>query len=149
MSKPQEPISEQIEFIEFWCYIAHELGSSRLTINHSASSIHKLIDCNSDSKEYLRQAIKESYKQSHCSHLRAPINIEAVLDILGETAYALRGDQRDDLFDIELLEEIAWYINSRYSHCITIKQHKPERTCKKARLISFPNYKIRHANARL
>lgn len=156
MSKTRKPAKnpaghiESLEFIRFWLFIAQQLGSSRLKINAGAVNIHELIDQGNDAKDYLKTAIKESYKRSQCNHLRSTISIDSVLDILGETAFALRHNHRDDLFDIELLEEIAWYIDARYKIHLVIEAHDiKSKSTKQGQLVSFPNYKIRAANTRL
>lgn len=151
MSRAGNSEAYPIQFNLFWRRVANELGTSRLRINKLANSIHHFLDRDSDSKLYLRELIKKSYKLSRCQHLASPISLEVVLDLLGETAHQLRGEQRDDLFDIELLEEIAWHISERYSAELksllpAAKQTKPTSTC--AQIISFPNYKIRRANNR-
>ncbi len=133
-------------FTDFWRTIANELGSSRLKINARATSIHKFIDRNSDHKEYLRQAIQQSYKRSHCNHLRDTINLESVLDILGEIAFELQGAQADDLLDIELLEEIAWLIGERFQLALPVQENS---TQSQVQVVSLDKAKIRRANLRL
>ena len=145
MSKSQQRLIDPLEFKEFWTYIGRELGNSRLRINPKAKDIHNFIDPSNDAKEYLKHAIKESYKRSDCTNLRSKINVNLILDILGETAYKLRSNHRDDLFDIELLEEIAWHISDRYQHCLVIK--KISESC--GQIVSFPDHRIRIANSRL
>ena len=157
MTKSRKPnsdaIADPIQFIEFWSLIASELGSSRLRINADATTIHELISQDSDARVYLRDAIKKSYKLSKCQHLRSPISVIAVLDVLGETAYELQGEKADDLFDIELLEEIAWHISHRYPPHSFTEQHANSDAqtlitgkAKPAQVVSFPNYKTRRAN---
>jgi len=136
-----------ISFMAFWQFMACELGSSRLRINNSAKSIREFIHTGSDHKNYLRDVIQQSYKRSHCHHLKAPINIDIVLDILGETAYDLQGKSCDDLLDIELLEEIAWHIGERFSQHIELPS-KAQKS-KTADVVSLPGAKIRRANSRL
>lgn len=147
MSKLNKPNYPKVSFFEFWLFIARELGDSHLTVNPKAGDIHGLLAADSDTKDFLRKAIKKSYKQSKCNYLEAPVNIEVVLDVLGETAYALRDNQRDDLFDIELLEEIGWLISQRYGHYLELDE-EPKKEAD-GHVISFPNYKIRQANTRL
>ena len=144
------------QFVEFWLHVASELGTSRLHINRRAKSIKDLIHRNSDAPTYLHDAIRKTYKASKCQSLNSPICLESVLDILGETAYILQGEQADDLLDIELLEEIVWVICNQYVNQIscllnsggeyhqTSKAEQPQ--CK---IVSFPNYKIRKANSNL
>ena len=173
MKRSQIKQLEPIRFFDFWHLVANELGTSRLRINPSAKTIHEFLDRDSDAREYLQAAIRKSYKLSRCQHLASPISIDCVLDILGETAYALQGDQRDDLFDIELLEEIAWHISNRYLPYLDCehaagevdrsdptgtglgKNGPGEGLGKRpgikgtAQIVSFPYYKIRRANSRL
>ena len=139
-----------LEFKDFWTYISGQLGNSRLHINSNAQNIKEFIDPHDDSKEYLKTSIRESYKRSNCHHLRSEICVNAVLDILGETAYSLHRNNCDDLFDIELLEEIAWHIIDRYRHLLQIKQSTPQskNLNKSARVASFPDYRIKRANSR-
>jgi hypothetical protein len=134
-------------FADFWQLIASELGSSRLKINSTAQSISTFIDSSGDQKDYLRDVIKQSYKRSQCYHLRDAIDLEAVLDILGETAYALQGQHADDLMDIELLEEIAWLIGERF--WVNVQPPKTPVAPKAARVVNLSDSKIRRANAKL
>jgi len=140
--------TNQLEFAQFWEFIASQIGDSRLTLNHSAAKIEYFMQVDCDPKNCLRSVSIESYKRSNCKNLRSPIDLNVVLDVLGETAFSLRGESRDDLFDIELLEEVAWHIASRYSALIEInnpsltEQNQPK-------ILSFPNYRIRKANTRL
>ena len=135
-------------FTDFWQVVASQLGSSKLKVNLKATSIGTFVESSGDQKDYLREVIKLSYKRSHCYHLRDTIDLEAVLDILGETAYELQGQQADDLLDIELLEEIAWLIGERF----WLEQIQDSATgdqCHKARILSLCNIRIRRANAKL
>jgi len=124
------------------------MGSSHLRINVNAKSIHDFV---SPDSEFLREIVRNSYSRSHCYNLNSMLDMNTVLDILGEQAYGLRGDVSDDLLDIELLEEIAWHIGERYSHCLEIK--KLPREGRKRRyfnnVIDFPARKIKQANAKL
>lgn len=151
-SRSDSATSTGPQFIEFWLHVASELGTSRLHINKSAKSIKNVIHPNSDAPTYLHDAIKKSYKFSQCQHLTSPINLESVLDILGETAYVLQGEQADDLLDIELLEEIAWVIGSRYAEHIktSLNANQPKDSdSSQCQIVSFPNYKIRKANSNI
>ncbi len=149
--------SKGIKFIDFWVLVANELGQARLHVNPSATSLERFIRVNSDVRTYLHSAIKESYASSGCQHLGSDISLEAVLDILGETAYQLQKDNSGDLFDIELLEEIAWLICDRFANQVRelVKRSEAWQCEQKgnganaATVISFPSYKIRKANARL
>jgi len=145
-----------VSFRSFWQYIAQELGDAWLGLNAEAHNLKEFIELSYDPKEYMRQVIMQSYKRSGCCGLDSEISVDAVLDILGEIAFSLRGERRDDLFDIELLEEIAWHIGNRFSHLIECNQKElndidPERhtTVECAPVVSFPKYRIRKANAQL
>lgn len=144
-----------LSFIVFWRFIASEIGSSRLKINEKADSIKNLIDDTSDPKEYLKNIIMQSYKRSKCNHLRDTVDLNSILDVLGETAFELQGQQADDLLDIELLEEIAWLLCERYQHALNLpeKDSRNPDDCKQtgskdngARVISLSKAKIIKSN---
>lgn len=144
--------TSSLRFVDFWLSVAQELGSSRLDINHEAHSIKSIFAANSDHRDYLREVVRQSYLRSQCKKLSDAIDLHTVLDILGETAFELKGQQADDLMDIELLEEIAWVISQRYAHHIVIQadpdtSHAPTKPA--ARLISLSKIKTRRANRRL
>jgi hypothetical protein len=141
-----------VHFDEFWRRVAADLGNSRVRTSESAKTIHEFIDKDSDCKPYLIELITKSYKLSKCQHLGSSLRLELVLDLLGKTAYQLQDNQTDDLFDIELLEEIAWHISSRYSSQIkVILENNTPQTSKhlQAQIVSFPNYKIKRSNIKL
>ena len=141
---------DKLEFIYFWQNVANEVGSSRLKLNLNAKSINDLIAANSDAKKFLHQAIKDTYRLSRCHNLYSPIDLDAVLDILGQIAFDLRDAEKDDLFDIELLEEIAWHVSLVYPKGATkeMDNDSTDTSSKKSCVISFPEYKIRQANSR-
>ncbi|MBX2849720.1 MAG: hypothetical protein KTR16_15460 [Acidiferrobacterales bacterium] len=124
------------------------MGSSHLHINVNAKSIHEFV---SPDSQFLREIVRNSYSRSRCYNLNSILDINVVLDILGEQAYGLKGDVSDDLLDIELLEEIAWHIGERYRHCLNIPKPPIKRANKRYRnnVIDFPSRKIRQANAKL
>jgi hypothetical protein len=147
---------KSVGFRSFWLQVASELGEARLHLDGSAHNLDDFIMDDSDVRIYLHKAIRATYRDSHCQHLDSPISLECVLDTLGETAYKLQNEQVGDLFDIELLEEIAWLICDRYADQVTAllarcdawqPPEPPDRNS--ALVISFPDYKIRRANARL
>lgn len=148
MREPPYPNIQQIEYRHFWEFIAKQIGDSRLTLNHSATKVENFMQLDCDPKNCLRSVSIESYKRSKCKNLNSPVDLNVVLDVLGETAYSLRGQSRDDLFDIELLEEVAWHIANRYSSLIHIEQPNKD-SGTQAKILSFPDYRIRRANSRL
>lgn len=156
MSKATPPYEQQgrksVCFTHFWQTVADQLPHVRLHINKDATTINEYISQHSDIYSYLHRAIKQSFKLSHCQNLNSPLSMEVVLDVLGETAFTLQNEHSGDLFDVELLEEIAWLICDRYPEQIselTSREAAWQAKPKKAAVISFPNYKIRKANARL
>ena len=150
--------SKKVSFLSFWQFIAKELGNSRLKINSNAHSIHNLLIADGVQKAYLRDAIKRSYKANQCHHLGSSISVISVLDILGETAYQLQLKRQDDLFDIELLEEIAWHISQRFADHFESKEKSYDNYSDQGpqlknsqpvnNVCSLPKAKIRRANNR-
>lgn len=158
----QDSPSRVVSFLDFWLLIGEQLGNAKLKINAKAGNIHQLIDKSSDHTQQLREVIMQSYKRSRCYHLGAPIDLIAVLDILGETAYQLHGQELDDLLDIELLEEIAWCISERFASLIEpeieayyapMQSLRADRSRQNqqhvAEVISLPRVKIKRANRQL
>ncbi|GHA00726.1 hypothetical protein GCM10008090_07140 [Arenicella chitinivorans] len=155
MNKQSAPNSENttgtLSFLEFWLVAAQELGDARLKINPNAQSAKQLLAANSDHREFLPKILLQSYQRSRCQHLRDTINLNVVLDVLGETAYSLKGQQADDLLDIELLEELAWIISQRYLHHLDIPQSTQSNIDggTNTRIIALDKVKILQANRRL
>ena len=144
-----------ISFHDFWLFIASEMGDAWLRLNEDANHLKDFIDHSYDPKEYLRKIILDSYKISRCTSLHDAIDMDCVLDLLGETAFTLRGERRDDLFDIELLEEVAWHIGNRFAHLLKVNSDSaehpagnPEQENENGVVVSFPRYRIRKANSR-
>lgn len=146
--------------------ISNELGNARLVLNPKAKNIGGFIHRRSDVQSYLHDTIRKSFKLSRCQNLSEPIDLAVVYDLLGEAAYKLQRQDNCDLFDIELLEEVAWLIADRYSlHVAEMvemdaqrsgreklhyeRAHKRPKPNKKAAIVSFPRFKIRKANALL
>lgn len=145
--------TESIKFIEFWRFIASELGNSQCLLNPRANRIKDFLDNDNDHRSFFKDVVAQSYVRCGCHHLKDKIDVNVVLDILGETAYSLQGAYADDLLDIELLEEICWLICQQYpmhietpslpSTQIDIRLKKSHH---KAPVVSLPNIKIRIAN---
>ena len=130
--------------MNFWQYIASQIGSARLQINKDADSINDFIDPDCG---FIKDIIRTSYSKSKCYHLQSSIDLNLLLDSLGEHAYQLNEKLDADLFDIELLEEIAWHIGERFLICVKIQNQSQKKTS--AQVISLPDAKIRRANALL
>ena len=122
------------------------MGNVRIQINDNASSINGFIHPDSD---FIKDIIRKSYTQSKCYHLESPINVNEILDILGEHAYQLNENLAADLLDIEFLEEIAWHIGERFINHIDLPKTKQNNHKKAAHVISLPAAKTRKANLRL
>lgn len=142
----------KVAFADFWLMVAHEVGDARLHLDENARTLEEFIHERSDVRDYLHSAIRECYKNSACQNLRSPICLESVLDVLGNTAWKLQQEPHGDLFDIELLEEIAWLICDRYASQITelvarSAAWQPSSNSRPAQVVSFPDYKIRRKNA--
>ena len=126
------------------------MGNIGLAINQNAMSINEFVSPESD---FLRDIIRASYTRSRCYHLHSTININEVLDILGERAYQLNNQQSNghpsgDLLDIELLEEIAWHINERFINFVNLPTRKNINRSS-AQVINLPSVRIRRANRQL
>lgn len=106
-----------LPFLDFWCVIANEVGDHRLEIDPSAKCVAQLFPENSVHPEHLKRLVLGSLKR-HAGGLDQIIDLTRLLDELGSAAWELRQNDLDDLFDIELLEEIAWHISTRYPHLI-------------------------------
>ena len=116
--------TEPIKFIEFWRFIAKELGDSQCLLNPQANRIKDFLDSDNDYRSFFKDVVAQSYVRCSCHHLKDTIDVNVVLDVLGETAYSLQGAHADDLLDIELLEEICWLICQQYPRHI---EHPPYR----------------------
>ena len=143
-----------VSFLDFWTIVATELGHARLHLDTQASDLNGFILERSDVRTYLHRAIKRTYRESHCQNLNSPIVFECVLDVLGETAFQIQQDKSGDLFDIELLEEIAWLICDRFSDQVTqlvarCQAWTPAPQRNSAKILSFTDHKIRRENLRL
>ena len=122
------------------------MGNVRIQLNDNASSINDFIHPDS---HFIKKIIRESYTLSKCYHLESPVNVNKILDILGQHAYQLNENLAADLLDIEFLEEIAWHISERFINHIDLSQEKKRHNKTTAHIISFPAAKIRKANSRL
>ena len=140
-----------LRFTCFWQFIAKNLGDSRLLIRHKANSIETFLAPNSDHREFLRDVIVTSYFECNCCSIEDTIDINTILDVMGEAAYELQGRNKDDLMDIELLEEIAYLIRQHYFYLIDmptlVESKSPDDNI--AAIVDFSSKKIRRANAKL
>ena len=151
-----------ISFRKFWQLCAHQLGDSRFTFDHSASTITDMNHSVITSETLIKDLIMVCYRRSQCQHLDSPIDLNATFDVLGETAYKLQGQRQDDLLNIELLEEIGWCANQFYENStqntssheeprlktvVTPSKTVSKDTISQARVVSLSKAKLRRANA--
>ncbi len=101
-------------FRRFWSFCAEELGSARLQVNSQSSCLEEFCGLSQFDVTLLKDVLKQSYKRSKCKNLDSAIDLDATLDVLGETAFSLQGKHAADLLDIELLEEVGWCVNAIY-----------------------------------
>ena len=102
-------------FRRFWVYCADELGSARLQVDSSATKLESFCGNQQFALPSLKEVLRASYKRSRCKNLDSRIDLDATLDVLGEAEFMLQGQSKDDLLDIELLEEVGWCINTVYA----------------------------------
>lgn len=141
---------KSLSFIDFWLFIARQVGACRLDLNPNAKNLDELFTKNAVHPQHLKQVITNSLphktKNSQLPALKGFIDLCQLLDALGETAFELRQSSADDLLDIELLEEIAWYISERFSHHIsgpsaTGNKTEQDHDQDSAELVYFANFK--------
>lgn len=96
--------------------------------------------------DYLKNIVASSLENGK-GKLNQPINLTLLLDSLGESAWRMRTQNCDDLFDIELLEEIAWHIATRFPHLIEMPIIS-DTTCEQPqhKVLSIQQYKILRKN---
>lgn len=137
----------KVSYLDFWLFIASQLGTARLHLYAEATSFSQLFIQPSDPQHHLRRAIEQSYHASGCRSFRSPVDLFTALDALGEAAYQLRGNQADDLLDIELLEEIAWLITTHFGYLLTLPEHEHGQQ-NRSQVVSLANVRISRANSR-
>ncbi|MCH2189795.1 MAG: hypothetical protein MK188_02570 [Gammaproteobacteria bacterium] len=108
---------DPLTFLGFWIVMSEGIGNNRLELNPKAKAIDEMFLSDNLYQEHIKLLIQNTLNDKSKS-LKQPIDINQVLDALGETAYSLRQNQADDLYEIELLEEIAWHINEKYGHLV-------------------------------
>jgi hypothetical protein len=147
---------QTVPFLDFWVSITEHLGDAHGVIDPKTKTTQALFSSFDDQLGLLKNVILESYALNKCHHIKSPLNVNTVLDILGSKAFELHLKQADDLLDIELLEEICWLICQHFSHLIEIPVFNRRREMDEsnlgntsANIISLPKTKIRIANSKL
>jgi hypothetical protein len=147
---------QTLSFLEFWVLITEHLGDSHGVIDPKTKTTQALFSNFDDQLGLLKSVVSDSYTLNKCHHIKSPINVNYVLDILGNKAFELQMKQADDLLDIELLEEICWLICQHYAHLIEFPEFNREDESRasdpnatSAAIISLPKTKIRIANSKL
>jgi len=113
----QPPLS----FREFWLSMQNLVGESSITLETQASTIKEFIDNTKQPFSFSQELIIRSYKASDCVNLESNIDLNSVLDVMGDIAWNLKLNSNDDLMSVELLEEIAHYISTLYKEQIKPK----------------------------
>jgi len=108
-----------------------------------------LFNKNAVHPEHLKQLVLNSLA-NNSGKLTQAINLTDLLDDLGETAYRLRKSSTDDLFDIELLEEIAWHISERFLYLVNMPTTCADKDANlnTTSVVSLAKFKITRANRR-
>ncbi len=104
-------------FSDFWGTVCDQLGDHRIAINCCADSKRDLLDAESLHPEFVKELIYACFDRSQKTKQHR-VDFCMLLDHMGILAHGMRESQSDDLLDIELLEEIAWVINTHYPYCI-------------------------------
>jgi len=144
-------------FGDFWGTVCDQIGDHRISINSSAESKQDLLDAESLHPEFVKELVYACFERSQKSKNHR-VDFCALLDHMGSLAYCMRESYSDDLLDIELLEEIAWVINTHFPYCIDssvlarqldshdLIESSIERTT--PTVISIKNYRSKSANQR-
>lgn len=132
-------------FRDVWCFLSEQIGECRLLVKRNANNLNAFLKAQENNPGFMRQLITETYKRNQCANLDSSISIEIMFDVLGEKAAELKQTQKDDLADIELLEEIGWHLQQRYPFKKPSK-NKPEN--QSAKVICLSTIKTRIQNSR-
>lgn len=112
ISNNRDEIRRRISFKSFWVGIERLLGDSNIVLEIDAQNIKDFIIHTKQAHEFSKDLIQRSYRASNCTNLGSPIDLNKVLDIMGEIVWTMRLDSNDDLLSVELLEEIALHIST-------------------------------------
>ena len=150
MSKAAGKATGIVSFIRFWQYCERHLGSAKLQLDTQANNLQNLCGDGTFALDPIKPIIRKSFKASHCQRLQDPICLNSTLDILGEIAFTLRDSERDDLLDIELLEEIGWCICQLYQDDVKFKEPQPSSTSQasSAQVFKLNQFKSKCAQSR-
>ena len=129
-------------FKQVWCFLSEQIGECHLAVNNSATSLNDFL---LPQQGFIKQVMQEVYKRNQCSNLNSLLNIDTTFDVLGEKAAELKQTKKDDLADIELLEEIGWHLQQRYLLNKKTNQKKDNET---AKIISLSSVKTKIQNSR-
>ena len=150
--KTSSQLSQSVSFLKFWFFVTEQLGDSHGSIDPNLKTAQAFFSHFSDQQGLLKEIIIASYSLNKCRHLKDSIDVNLVLDLLGQKAFELKIMHADDLLDIELLEEIGWLISQHFAQFIDIptlnnSTDKCDNTA--SPIISLPRAKIRRANRQL
>lgn len=104
-------------FSDFWRTVCDQLGDHRIAINSCAEGKRDLLNAESLHPDFVKELVYACFDRSQKTK-KHRVDVSALLDHMGILAHGMRESYSDDLLDIELLEEIAWVINTHFPHCI-------------------------------
>jgi hypothetical protein len=122
ISNNTNEIERSLSFRQFWLNIESLVGSNNIALEVNAKHIKQFIDNAKQPHHFVKDLITRSYNESFCNNLNSPIDVNKVLDIMGEIAWKLRINCNDDLLSVELLEEIALHISTMHAEQITVTE---------------------------
>lgn len=132
-------------FKEVWCFLSEQIGECRLPVQQNAKNLSDFLLMQEGNPGFMKQLIKQVYKRNKCSNLNSTLNIEITFDVLGEKSAELKQTRKDDLTDIELLEEIGWHLQQRYPFPEQTNRENHKAT---AKIISLSSVKTRIQNSK-
>lgn len=151
MGKTQSGIKihqRTIAYLKFWQDIALYIGDIYLPMPDNPK---KLEDITVQLDSYfnpLKQCLIDVYQQNNCKNLNSLIKPIVVLDVLGKQCFHLKNDVVD-VKDIDLLEDLGFYISQKYIRTQPLKKQGTETLSngiQNAKVIRLDWYKTRKAN---
>ena len=137
-----------VAFLSFWQDIALYIGDLDLPMPDNPQ---KLEDITIQLDSYfnpLKQCLIDVYRLNNCRNLNSLIKPILVLDVLGEQCFHLKNDVVD-VKDIDLLEELGFYISQKYIRKLQIEKQDAapiKNTVHNAQIIRLDWYKTRKSN---
>lgn len=141
-------------FVAFWSTIGADLPEGMLVLRDRPKSTEALFATRSNHSDLLREVILGSYAACKCDTVDDAIDINTVLDLMGDAAFNRQMHNTDDLLDIEMLEEIAYLICLHFGSQIVYPQSRyldktDTNKFEKSSVVSIEKAKIHFANRQL